>query len=68
MDEIDFGSELAAKHNEASIEAVRREAAKGGLRFKGECYNPLCEEPLTDRNFCGAQCRDEYDQFLKRGR
>ena len=68
MDDIDFGSELAEKHNELSLQRVRSEAAKGGLVFKGQCYNPLCEEPLEDRNFCNAQCRDEYDYYLKRGR
>lgn len=68
MDEIDLGSELAELQTELSIERVRRQAAKGGLVFKGQCYNPSCEEPLKDRNFCNAQCRDEYDQFIKRGR
>jgi len=68
MDVIDAGSELAEKQTELYVELVRLEAAKGGLRFKGFCYNHKCEEPLTDRNFCDPACRNEYEHFIKRKR
>lgn len=44
--------------------ALREQAAKPSMPFKGECYN--CEAPIDIGCFCDVDCRDDYELREKR--
>ncbi|MFA5826157.1 MAG: hypothetical protein WC825_09320 [Gallionellaceae bacterium] len=44
--------------------ALKEQAAKPAMPFKGECYN--CEAPIAVGCFCDVDCRDDFELREKR--
>lgn len=58
-DEADLGNYQAEAMLSAYIEKVRRESTVGP-KPTGLCLN--CDEPVEDRMFCSADCREDYER------
>lgn len=59
MDEADKGNEQAEKLLSHYIDKVRRRAAIHETPA-GACL--YCDEACPGRNFCGPECRDDYER------
>ena len=65
MELIDQAQEIEHLHREQLIKKQLKKYSK--LVNKLSCYN--CLEPLTSGlNFCDADCRDDYDHRVSRGK
>jgi hypothetical protein len=60
----DAASDLTDRENESIIARARAKAAIKKFPITGQCYS--CEAPLTDRVFCDADCRDDYEYITRR--
>lgn len=63
MDIIDSAKEQEDNILSKTLEDTRAKANKRELIPCGECYN--CGEPIKHGLFCCAECRDEYEHYLK---
>jgi len=60
-DEADLANEQAERHLEAA-----RSKRRPVLFITGSCYN--CGEPIGAREFCDADCRDDYERRERVGK
>ena len=63
MDIIDSAKEQEDTILLKTLESTRAKANNRELTPCGECYN--CGEPIKQGLFCCAECRDEYEHYLK---
>lgn len=61
MDFGDQGSQVTEAMTADMVARARSAAAVKRFPEIGKCYN--CERPITGRNFCDTECRDEYEEF-----
>lgn len=63
MDIFDEATRREEFHREVSLRNAR--AQQNRLEPTGRCH--WCDEPVdTPRSFCDVDCRDDYEQDLKR--
>jgi len=60
-DEADLANEQAERHLEAT-----RSKRRPVLPITGQCYN--CGESIGAREFCDADCRDDYERRERVGK
>lgn len=63
MDIIDSAKEQEDAILSKTLEDTRAKASHRELIPCGECYN--CGEPIKQGLFCCAECRDEYEHYLR---
>lgn len=59
-------ADRAAEQNELMLEIQLANAKvhEAGLRLIGKCH--YCEEPLKNQTFCDADCRDDYEKYVRK--
>lgn len=60
----DFADE-AQEINEAFLEASLKKVRKTAPPFSGFCLH--CEEPVVQRRYCDATCREAHEATQRRG-
>lgn len=65
MDLCDIGSETSDAMVASALAKVQKQAQIKRFPFIAKCYN--CERCIKQGAFCDEECRDEYDEFKRRG-
>lgn len=65
MDIADIGNEVTEQLTSVALARIRANANVVKYPPKGTCYN--CDNLVENKPFCDPECRDDFEQSLRRG-